>query len=230
MCRDVPIYRALPGFWLCIRSTLGTLIPASSTRHRRENRKLCPPIPPLLQAAFSVSQQKALPFCLCRHNLLYSSHKSHQHTPKIWKPLTISLGETEEPHQEPVSPGEKQPAHPHISYPFPRPNYSPGQQRVTCSSAQRWVQQVPHHLGAQLERARVYQSAASAGDRGAKVRGSLGCQRPRVPRGRSAISSFACTSHMTLSCFQACRWQSIYFSNPALWQGNFIVWCFCQEN
>lgn len=36
-------------------------------------------------------------------------------------------------------------------------------------------------------------------------------QRPQVPRGRSAISSFACTSHMTPSRFQACCWQSIYF-------------------
>ena len=118
----------------------------------------------------------------------------------------------------------------HISYPFPRPNYSPGQQRVTCSLAQRWVQQVPHHLGAQPECTCIYERAVDAGCRGPRVQGSPCWQCPRAPRGRSAISSFACTSHMTPSCFQACRWQSIYFSNPALWQGNFIVWCFCQEN
>lgn len=78
-CRNIPIYCSLPVFWLCIHNTIGTVTPASSLRDTEGKQRTSPSRP---SSGFDVSQRKALPFCMCRHNLLYSSHKSHQHRPK----------------------------------------------------------------------------------------------------------------------------------------------------
>lgn len=100
--------------------------------------------------------------CSTAHtNLTSIDQRCRNYSPPAWerlKSLTKSLY-LQERSSQPIPTS-------HTSNPFPRPNYSPGQQRVTCSSAQHCIQQVLHHLGAQLEHPFVYQRAAGAGDPG----------------------------------------------------------------
>lgn len=156
-----------------------------------------------------MSQQKPLPFCMCRHNLLYSiDQRFRNYLPPAWERLkspdkSFHLQDRSSSSSPLLTSSPPFPTkmNPLASKGWPAPQLTAGFSKYPITlepslnmpkSCQCWVPRT--------QSARVPVLA-----------GPL-----QVPRGSTAISLFACTSHMTPSCLQACCWKSIYFSNAAL--------------
>lgn len=137
-CRNIPIYRFPPVFRLCIHNTLSTVIPASGMRHTDGTQKTLP--------SFSPSPTRCL-LCLPTKGTYTQAQPALQLT-QISPAQTKDLQTTHHQParhcraapQEPISPGQQQPAHACSTHLLPLSQTKLlSQQKTIRSLAQRWV-------------------------------------------------------------------------------------------